>query len=60
MTIHPMWDSYPEVKQDLADVLNVIDANITLRDKKARKTILDLLHAGGKLLRPAFFLLSAR
>ena len=60
MTIHPMWDSYPEMKQDLTDVLKVIDTNITLRDKKARKTILDLLHAGGKLLRPAFFLLTAK
>jgi heptaprenyl diphosphate synthase len=55
-----MWDQYPEIKQDLADVLKVIDANITLRDKKARQTVLDLLHAGGKLLRPAFFLLIAK
>jgi len=60
MTIHQMWDSYPEIKQDLTNVLKVIDTNITLRDKKARKTILDLLHAGGKLLRPAFFLLTAK
>jgi heptaprenyl diphosphate synthase len=60
MNIHAMWDQYPEIKQDLADVLKVIDANITLRDKKARKTILNLLHAGGKLLRPAFFLLTAK
>ena len=60
MNIHPMWDQYPEIKQDLADVLSVIDANITLRDKKARQTVLDLLHAGGKLLRPAFFLLIAK
>lgn len=60
MNIHPMWDQYPEIKQDLADVLKTIDANITLRDKKARKTILDLLQAGGKLLRPAFFLLTAK
>ena len=60
MNIHPMWDQYPEIKQDLADVLKTIDANITLRDKKARTTILDLLHAGGKLLRPAFFLLTAK
>ena len=60
MTIHPIWEPYPEVKQDLTDVLEVIDANITLRDQKARKTILDLLYAGGKLLRPAFFLLTAK
>jgi len=60
MNIHPMWDQYPQIKQDLADVLKVIDANITLQNKKARKTIMDMLHAGGKLLRPAFFLLSAK
>ena len=60
MNIHPMWDQYPETKQDLSAVLKVIDENITLRDKKARKMILDLLNAGGKLLRPAFFLLIAQ
>lgn len=60
MNIHPMWDQYPELKQDLADILKVIDANITHRDKKARKAVLDLLYAGGKLLRPAFFLLTAK
>lgn len=60
MNIHPLWDQYPQIKQDLADVLTVIDANITLHNKKARQTILDLLHAGGKLLRPAFFLLVAK
>jgi len=60
MNMHPMWEQYPEIKKDLIAVLTVIDTNITLRDKKARKTVLDLLHAGGKLLRPAFFLLIAR
>ena len=60
MNIHPMWDAYPQIKQDLTDVLKVINDHITLRDKKARKTVLDLLHAGGKLLRPAFFLLIAK
>ena len=60
MTIHPMWESYPEMKQDLAAVLKVIEANVTLRNKKARTTILNFLHASGKLLRPAFFLLIAK
>ena len=60
MNIHPMWDQYPEIKQDLIDVLKVINDHITLRDQKAKKTVLDLLHAGGKLLRPAFFLLIAK
>lgn len=60
MNIHPMWDQYPKVKQDLTSVLKVIDTHITLRDKQTRQSILNLLHAGGKLLRPAFFLLTAQ
>jgi len=60
MNIHQMWDQYPGIKKDLIDVLAVIDENITIKDKMARKTVLDLLHAGGKLLRPAFFLLMAQ
>ena len=60
MNVHSMWDQYPEIKKDLTAVLKVIDANVTLRDQKARNAILDLLQAGGKLLRPAFFLLTAK
>jgi len=55
-----MWDQYPDMKKDLADVLTVIDESVTIRDAQARKIVLDLLHAGGKLLRPAFFLLTAK
>jgi heptaprenyl diphosphate synthase len=58
--MHPIWDQYPDIRKDLIDVLKVIDQNITLKDKTARQTVLDLLHAGGKLLRPAFFLLMAK
>jgi len=60
MNMHPMWEQYPDIKRDLIDVLTVIDKNITIKDKQARKTVIDLLHAGGKLLRPAFFILMAQ
>ena len=60
MNVHPMWDQYPDIKQDLKDMLNIIDANITLRDKKANKAIKNLLFSGGKLLRPAYFLMIAK
>lgn len=60
MKIHSMWEPYPELKKDLADVLDIINNHITLKDKKARKTVIDLLYAGGKLLRPAFLILMAK
>ena len=60
MNVHSMWDSYPDIKKDLKEILTIIDQNINLRDKKANKAIKDLLSAGGKLLRPAYFMMIAK
>ncbi|MBC1522528.1 polyprenyl synthetase family protein [Listeria aquatica] len=59
MQLHSMWEHYPELKTDLADVLQTIEENIQIRDKRVEENIKMLIHAGGKLLRPAFALLSA-
>ncbi|GEK89559.1 polyprenyl synthetase family protein [Alkalibacterium putridalgicola] len=57
MEIHPMWDAYPEVKSELKETLTMIDKEIFLRNKEVEAAILDMLHSGGKLLRPAYTLL---
>lgn len=57
MKIHPMWDEYPIVANELAQVLNLIEKNITTDNRPVAQAILDLINAGGKLLRPAYCLL---
>ncbi|GGM36549.1 geranylgeranyl pyrophosphate synthase [Paraliobacillus quinghaiensis] len=59
MRVHPMWNSFPALQADLANVLELIDTHIRVRDKTIEKTIKDLVHSGGKLLRPAYSLLCA-
>ena len=59
MRVHPMWNSFPALQADLANVLELIDTHIRVRDKTIEKTIKDLIHSGGKLLRPAYSLLCA-
>lgn len=59
MQLHSMWASYPDLEKDLKDVLKTIEKNIQIRDKRVNQNVHSLIHAGGKLLRPAYALLMA-
>ncbi|MCO7125874.1 polyprenyl synthetase family protein [Sporolactobacillus shoreicorticis] len=59
MGIHRMWESYPELKEELADVLKLIESYIRVRDTAIQDKILAMIHSGGKMLRPAYSLLCA-
>ena len=59
MNIHPMWDQYPTIKNDLKKTLELMSSSINLPNKEIEKSILELFHSGGKLLRPAYLLLFA-
>ena len=58
MNIHPMWNQYPEIRENLADMIQVMEKNIKIREKQIEDNIKHLVQAGGKLLRPVYFLLS--
>ena len=57
MQIHPMWDSYPELKAELKETIELINKEVFVRNKEIEAAILDMLQSGGKLLRPAYALL---
>lgn len=57
MGVHPMWDSYPKLKKDLAKVIELIDAHVKVKDPQIEKTVKQFIHSGGKMLRPAYTLL---
>ncbi|GAA5417870.1 heptaprenyl diphosphate synthase component 2 [Paraliobacillus ryukyuensis] len=57
MQVHPMWDSYPELREDLSNVLELINKHIRVRDKNVNAIIKDRIFGGGKLLRPIYSIL---
>lgn len=59
MGIHKMWKSYPELNDELADVLKLIESYIRVRDTAIQDKILAMIRSGGKMLRPAYSLLCA-
>lgn len=60
MPIHPMWEQFPEIENDLAESYAIIEKKVRIRNKDIQHTVQDLLHSGGKLLRPAYFILFSR
>lgn len=54
------WDEYPTIKNDLNYVVKIMEKNVRCKDKVIENSILDLIYSGGKLLRPAFVLISSR
>ncbi|MRH44980.1 polyprenyl synthetase family protein [Aquibacillus halophilus] len=60
MRVHQMWNGYPDLKEDLSVVLKLIESHIRVHNKTVETTIKELVHSGGKLLRPAYSLLCAQ
>lgn len=60
MKIHPLWEAYPELKSELEATVNLMENSITIRNKDIEKTIIELIHSGGKLLRPAYTILFSK
>lgn len=57
MKIHPMWKEYPQLQPELSQTLTLMEKSIQLKNKPVQQAILDMIQAGGKLLRPAYQLL---
>ncbi|MFD1318194.1 polyprenyl synthetase family protein [Loigolactobacillus zhaoyuanensis] len=55
--INAMWQQYPQLAPELNATLTLIKQNIKTEDPKVTNAIIDMIHAGGKLLRPAYCLL---
>lgn len=55
--LHPLWNRYPAIKQELASVISLIETSINLEDSDVKKAIIAMVESGGKMLRPAYTLL---
>ena len=54
------WNKYPEIDKEIQGVVNIIEKNAKCRDKIVEGSIIELLHSGGKMLRPSFVILSSK
>ncbi|WP_122646022.1 polyprenyl synthetase family protein [Enterococcus mediterraneensis] len=57
MKLHPIWNDYPTVKKELIDTLALMEKTVKIKNKSVEKAVLEMIHSGGKLLRPAYQLL---
>lgn len=54
------WADYPVIMEELAGVKEIIKKNIKSREKYLEESIYPMIDAGGKMLRPAFLLISGK
>ncbi|WP_097026434.1 polyprenyl synthetase family protein [Clostridium peptidivorans] len=54
-----IWNDYEEIKTELISVISIMEKSTKCKNKKIENSIKDLIHSGGKMLRPAFVLISS-
>ncbi|WP_426348866.1 polyprenyl synthetase family protein [Alloiococcus sp. CFN-8] len=54
-----MWLQYPELRGEIEAVQNIMKKSIRCRDKRIEGSLIELLNSSGKMLRPAFTLISS-
>jgi len=55
-----LWENYPDIAEELLSIKKIIKDNVKSSEKEFDEAISPLVNAGGKMLRPAFLLLSAK
>ena len=60
MKLHPIWQEYPDLQPELAKTLDLMENSVKLKNKPVEIAVMEMVHAGGKLLRPAYQLLFSR
>jgi len=55
-----IWDKYPALKTELAEVKKFMKNNIDSGEKYIDEPIIELIDSGGKMLRPALVLIGSR
>ncbi|MGQ4818321.1 polyprenyl synthetase family protein, partial [Enterococcus faecium] len=53
MNIHPMWNTYPTLSKELTTTLRLMEQAVQIDNQEIQAAVHDMIHSGGKLLRPA-------
>ncbi|MGM0125212.1 heptaprenyl diphosphate synthase [Enterococcus sp. AZ194] len=51
------WNNYPTIQEKLKAVCSLIESQVQVRNLEIQEALMNLTQAGGKMLRPALFLL---
>ncbi|MFV0558725.1 MAG: polyprenyl synthetase family protein [Enterococcus sp.] len=57
MKLHPIWNEFPSLEPELTATMHLMKQSIHLKNKPVEQALLEMIQAGGKLLRPAYQLL---
>lgn len=57
MAIHPLWSTYPSIQKELIETQKMMDRAVKIRNQEITEALQLFFQSGGKLLRPAYFLL---
>ena len=57
--IHPMWNEYPFLKQELSAIRQLMLDSVEMEDEDIHQAIVEMLQQGGKMIRPAYLTLFA-
>ena len=60
MTLHSMWEPFPTLQKDLTKTLALMENALHIKNKDVEQAIIEMIRAGGKLLRPAYQILFAQ
>lgn len=60
MAIHPLWDNYPQIQSELIETQRTMNQAVKIRNKEMTSALQLFFQSGGKLLRPAYFLLFSK
>jgi heptaprenyl diphosphate synthase len=58
--MRPFWDGHPQLARDLEEVRQTIISRATTDDAEVQAAVHQLLESSGKMLRPAFVILSSK
>lgn len=54
-----IWNKYEDMQKELESVISFMEKSTKCKDKKIESSIKELIHSGGKMLRPAFVIISS-
>ncbi|CAM3351178.1 polyprenyl synthetase family protein [Vagococcus fessus] len=60
MAIHPIWDQFPTIQKELTETQKIMMSSVKIRNKEMTEALQLFFKSGGKLLRPAYFLLFSK
>lgn len=58
--MNSFWSKYPDMEKELYKIIRIMKENVKCNQKTIETALINLIDSGGKMLRPAFVLLSGK